>query len=274
MKYIEVNISTADSAQQEQLIALLGEEGFEGFEQLPGLLKAFILETDFKEDGFREVMAMFPDAGFTRSSLENRNWNEQWESSFQPVLVGNFAGIRASFHQPLPGVEHEIVITPKMSFGTGHHATTYLMIEQMAVLDFKGNYVIDFGTGTGVLAILAEMLGASSIDALDNDDWSIDNAKENFAANHCVLINLYKAESITSGRPADIVLANINLNVITANIKNIYDACKHGSDVLFSGLLIADKENISSIISLEGFDIIGYFEKDNWLAIKTKCKKN
>lgn len=272
MNYIEIDIISSDQAIQEQIIAILGEQSFEGFEQLPKLLKAFIKEEDFNQKSFLKMMAGFADVTYTISNIENRNWNEQWESSFQPVLINNFAGIRASFHEPLSEVEHEIVITPKMSFGTGHHATTHLMIEVMATLDFSGKHVIDFGTGTGVLAILAEKLNANSVDALDNDDWSIENANENIAFNNCSHINLYKAETIVYGNSADILLANINLNIITKNLSNIYAACAANADVLFSGLLVADKENISSIITLEGFDITGYYEKDNWLAIKTKCK--
>lgn len=274
MNYKEINIISSDPALQEQFIAMLGEQNFEGFEQLPTLLKAFIKEEDFNQESFIKMMAGFADVTYTSSSIENRNWNEQWESSFQPVLINNFAGIRASFHKPLNEVRHEIVITPKMSFGTGHHATTHLMIELMATLDFSGKHVIDFGTGTGVLAILAEKLNAKSVDALDNDDWSIENAKENIAFNNCSHINLYKAETIANESAADIILANLNLNIITANLSNIYAACAGSTDVLFSGLLVADKENISPVISLEGFDITGYYEKDNWLAIKTKCKKS
>ena len=117
------------------------------------------------------------------SIIEDKNWNEEWESQLQPVTINNFAGIRASFHEPLKNVEHEIIITPKMSFGTGHHATTFLMVEQMEKINFKNKTVLDFGTGTGILAILAEKLGAASVLAIDYDEWSINNALENIEAN-------------------------------------------------------------------------------------------
>ncbi|MCP9750314.1 50S ribosomal protein L11 methyltransferase [Ferruginibacter sp. HRS2-29] len=270
MNYIEFDFTPEDKLQQEQLIALLSEEGFEGFEETPGTLKAFIKEEDWQEPRFYDIMGLFPGLKYCQEIVENRNWNEQWESSFEPVLVNDFAAIRASFHEPITTVKHEIVITPKMSFGTGHHATTYLMMEQMAEIDFTGKTVIDFGTGTGVLAILAEKLGAEKIEALDNDEWSIDNSRENIDANACKRIHLYKAETIEPSVKADIILANINLNVITANLDAITAVCKPDTVVLFSGLLATDKDIIIPRLENNNLAIIGVFERNNWLAIKTK----
>ena len=122
---------------------------------------------------------------FKETLIPEANWNQVWESNFDPVIVDDFVAIRADFHEPVKGVSLEIIITPKMSFGTGHHATTYMMIEQMRELDFTGKSVFDFGTGTGVLAILAEKLGANKVIAVDNDEWSIENAEENFEKNNC-----------------------------------------------------------------------------------------
>ncbi len=122
---------------------------------------------------------------FSKTIIEETNWNQVWESNFDPVIVDDFVAVRAHFHEPIKNVQHEIVITPKMSFGTGHHATTYMMMQQMRELDFAGKNVFDFGTGTGVLAILAEKLGAQKVIAIDNDDWSIENADENVKRNNC-----------------------------------------------------------------------------------------
>jgi ribosomal protein L11 methyltransferase len=270
MNYIEFDFNPEDKLQQEQLIALLSEENFEGFEETPTSLKAFIKEEDWQEPRFNDIIGLFPGLKYCQAIIENKNWNEQWESSFEPVLVNDFAAIRASFHEPIKTVKHEIVITPKMSFGTGHHATTFLMIEQMEQLEFSGKTVIDFGTGTGVLAILAEMLGAQSIEALDNDEWSIDNSRENITANGCKRIHLYKAETIAPSVKADIILANINLNVITANLDAIKAVCKPGTIVLFSGLLITDKDIIIPRLESNNLSISGVFERNNWLAIKTQ----
>lgn len=269
MNYIQYSFNGITAADSEMLIALLSKQGFDGFEELPKGLKAFIAEDDFNEAGMQETLDKFTGINVVRSVVENINWNAQWESNFEPVLVHDFAAIRASFHAPVDDVRHEIIITPKMSFGTGHHATTFLMIEQMEQLDLTQKSILDFGTGTGVLAILAEKCGALKIDAIDNDDWSIDNAQENILANHCTKIALLKAEAIPAGMQADIILANINLNVITANLPRIKAACNGEATILFSGLLISDRSIIKENLSGAGFSIVGFYERDNWLAIKT-----
>ena len=133
---------------------------------------------------------------FDWNEIPDQNWNQVWENNYEPVQVGNFAGIRAQFHQPLAGVKFELLITPKMSFGTGHHATTYMMLDWMREFDFTGKTVLDMGTGTGVLAIMAEKLGASRIIAIDIDDWSIENAKENIEVNGCRRIQLLQSDKL------------------------------------------------------------------------------
>jgi ribosomal protein L11 methyltransferase len=176
-------------------------------------------------------------------------------------------GIRAAFHQQVPHVKHEIIITPKMSFGTGHHATTYMMIEQMEALDFTGKSVADFGTGTGVLAILAEKLGAISIDAIDNDDWSIENSIENVAANNCSNINLIKDTSIPTGLVYDIILANINLHVILANSQAIQAACKKGTQLLLSGFIKSDEAEMLQMLAANGIKPLKTSQKADWICI-------
>lgn len=272
--YIEFDFTAPDTMLQEQLIALLSEEGFEGFEESGQILKAFVDEARFDEIRFNDILSLFREVSFIKSIVKHRNWNEQWESSFEPVKVGSFAAIRAQFHKPVSGVKYEIVVTPKMSFGTGHHPTTYLMIEQMSQMDFRNQTVIDFGTGTGVLAILAEKMGAARVEAIDNDNWSIDNASENIAANNCNKIKIYKAETLATENNADIILANINLNVISGNLNAIYTSAADHATVLFSGLLVADSPAITILLREKGFEITGHYERDNWLAIKTQCNKN
>ena len=258
----------ADEATTAMLTALLMDEGFEGVEEREEETIVTIPQQNFVA---ATVAAIFEKFGVTykHETVQQQNWNAQWESSFEPVKVGNFAAIRASFHAPVTDVAHEIVITPKMSFGTGHHATTYLMIQEMEELDFKGRTVIDFGTGTGVLAILAEKLGAKEVLGIDNDDWSISNAKENLAANSCSTITLQKAEEML-GAEADIVLANINLNVIIDNIQKIKSSCKPGGIVLLSGLLKQDEDEISECLTNNGFAILKVLHRNNWIAVLTK----
>ncbi|MEO7048333.1 MAG: 50S ribosomal protein L11 methyltransferase, partial [Ferruginibacter sp.] len=180
-----------------------------------------------------------------------------------------FAEIRASFHKRSENVKYDIEVTPKMSFGTGHHATTYLMMETMSHLSFKNKIVLDFGTGTGVLAILAEKMGAEKIIAIDNDDWSINNATENFNANGCTKIELQKADTIPDAVKADILLANINLNIITANLSKIVNACNNAGIILFSGIMVKDKQIILDALNSVGITIINCYERQNWIAIET-----
>ena len=175
MNSIQITIQANDE-QQEILISQLDELSANGFEQTEDSLIAYFSENNFES---YEVNRLLHNYSFTMTTIKEQNWNQVWESNFQPVIVDDFCAIRADFHEPIQNMEHEIIITPKMSFGTGHHATTYMMIEQMAKIDFTGKTVFDFGTGTGILAILAEKLGAASVSAIDVDVWSIENAKEN-----------------------------------------------------------------------------------------------
>src|SRR5690349_10830070 len=178
--YIHIKFQPVLKEQQEILIAQLADLGYEGFEEGIGFISAYIPEDQFNESETYHLIAG-TDITVTKEVILPRNWNEEWEQNFQPVVIDDFCGIRAHFHAPLQQVQHEIIITPKMSFGTGHHATTHLMIQSMQQLSFNDKTVLDFGTGTGVLAILAERLGAAHITAIDNDEWSITNVEENIA---------------------------------------------------------------------------------------------
>lgn len=254
--------------EQEILLAQLSSVGYEGFEQFPDRLIACIPEKDHKYEDLQFVID--GQVPFERILIEPKNWNEVWEKSFEPVVVDNFCAIRASFHKPIPGVEHDILITPKMSFGTGHHATTFQVIRFMKDLDFKGKLVLDFGTGTGVLAILAEKLGAKEIDAFDNDLWSIENSRENIVSNNCVKIDLTQAEEVRGDKKYDFILANINKHVILSHMKSVKDHCVEGGIVLFSGLLSGDRLEIIKYAGQNGLSLEAYSEKDNWLALKMK----
>lgn len=252
--------------QTAMLTALLMNAGFEGAEEREDKTKVFIVENCFDETVTTEIFKQF-DLKYIIEKIARQNWNATWESSFEPVQVDDFAAIRASFHAPVKDVAHDIIITPKMSFGTGHHATTYLMIQEMRLLNFEEKSVVDFGTGTGVLAILAEKLGAKNIIAIDYDEWSIDNAKENIEANNCSRIDLYKADQMLADKKAAIILANINLNVILENIKLIKHACLNDSFILFSGLLIHDEIIMREILIINGLRVLKVVDKNNWIAI-------
>jgi ribosomal protein L11 methyltransferase len=264
--YIQVSIAVQPGERAEIVLAILAANGFEGFEETAEGLKAFIVQTDFDEAILRELLAAH-HLEYSLQTIEQQNWNAQWESGFEPVRVNDFAAIRASFHAPCAGVEHEVIITPKMSFGTGHHATTYMMVEQMEQINFAEKSVLDFGTGTGVLAILAEKMGASSILGIDNDDWSITNTIENLEANGCHHTRAEKAEAVPIEQQFDIILANINLNVITASLLAIVKACKPGAKVLLSGFLAADVAVLVPLLEAHLFQKVEIFERNNWRCI-------
>ncbi len=271
MNYIQLQVNDTSLEQNELLVALLAEKGFEGFEETETTLKAFIPEMDFKKEEADEVFDRL-GLNYNSSVVAQQNWNKEWEQSFEPIQVNDFVAIRAGFHPPVPGVRHEIVITPKMSFGTGHHATTYMMIEQMEALDFMGKDVVDYGTGTAVLAILAERMGAASVNAIDYDEWSIENSIENAAANDCHRITLVKAETIAPVDTYDIVLANINLNVILDNLDAIKAVSKAGSFILLSGFIKADEPVMLRSLAGAGIKPIKTLQKGEWICMLTQMR--
>ena len=275
MKYYQFVFEELTEEKISILIALLNDIGFTGFEETDDSLKAFIKRDDLNEDLFDSVISTAA-INFSRSVIEEINWNEKWEAGFEPVNIlypetsNPFVHLRAYFHAACKDAKHDIVITPKMSFGTGHHATTHLMIEQMSRINFENKKVIDFGTGTGVLAILAEKMGATNIIAIDNDDWSINNAGENIIANHCNRISLQKAETISVSDKAAVILANINLHIIVHNIAAINHAAETGAMILFSGMLLQDEPIITAALKTANIDLMEVFYKNGWIAVLAK----
>lgn len=265
--FIQVSFNHIEPEQSDVLIAHLSEAGYEGFEENSKNLKAFIPEQNFDRALLQQIIAEY-NFEFDEQLIPEQNWNEVWESNFQPVVVDDFVFIRADFHEPVAGVEHEIIITPKMSFGTGHHATTYMMMQLMRYIDFKGKNIFDFGTGTGVLAILAEKLGAASVIAIDNDDWSITNTAENLERNQCSAVKLQKAESVTGPGKYDIILANINKNVILDNLSSLVAHLSPNGILLLSGLLEEDEADILKAAS--SFPVVFNVKqtRNNWLALR------
>ncbi len=269
--FLQFEFETHNQEELEKLVALLSEQRFDGFIEEDLFLTAFIEQDEFIQQDFENTLEKFSILAYTMSEVEQINWNQKWEQDFHPVVVERFAGIRAGFHEPLKNVQHEIIITPKMSFGTGHHATTYMMIQLMKEIDFVGKTVLDFGTGTGVLAILAEKLGAASVTAIDNDEWSITNAAENLEQNNCSSIKLKLASEIPPGG-FDIVLANINLNVIINNLKAIDQSCRNGALILLSGFLQSDEQQIVSAAADHNLLKMKALKKGEWLALLCKNK--
>ena len=262
MDTIQISIEATEE-QQEVLVSKLTDFGAEGFEQTEQQLIAYFPALDFNS---YEINAALENYTFHTLTLEEQNWNALWESNFQPVNVGDFCTVRADFHDPVPGARYEIIITPKMSFGTGHHATTYMMMEQMENMEFKNKSVFDFGTGTGILAILAEKLGAANITAIDVDEWSITNAKENFERNNCEQIQVAQSSVIPS-QQFDIILANINRNVILNYLPELKKALTPGGYMLLSGLLTTDEAAVVPVASEMELILRTRIERNNWLSI-------
>ncbi|HUR66651.1 MAG TPA: 50S ribosomal protein L11 methyltransferase [Chitinophagaceae bacterium] len=265
--YIQITFTNIQQENQEMLIAHLAEVGFDGFEENENELKAFIPEKKYNRELLNEMVFKY-QLSYDEQIIPEQNWNAVWESNFPPVVVEDFVAIRADFHAPIKNVQHELIITPKMSFGTGHHATTYMMVDQMRSIDFKGKKVFDFGTGTGILAILAEKLGAATITAIDNDDWSIANAKENIDQNDCSKIKLEQKDNAIMDEKYDIILANINKNVILGNLAPLSGQLIPQGTMLISGFLKEDTDDLVAVADRVSLIFKGRSTKGNWICLR------
>ncbi len=295
-EYIQIAFDFKSQDQFEMLVAQLSNLGFEGFNEEEaatginngvgmssilgtsaglgegaGHCKTFILSTEYIDNNIEiELNNIFSliCLKYSKSVIKEKNWNAIWESNFEPVRIENFVGIRANFHPPFePAVKHDIHITPKMSFGTGHHGTTYTVMQMMGELDFKDKTVYDFGTGTGILAILAEKLGAFEVLAVDNDDWCIENSLENIQNNQSKVIEVKKVDTALQHLQFDIVLANVNRHIIEANMQELSQAGKMGGQLILSGLLVEDQEDMINLATLNGWNFIRIKEKNGWISL-------
>jgi ribosomal protein L11 methyltransferase len=289
-EYIQIEFDFNNQEQFDMLVAELADLGFDGFneEELrpgqndgvalsnglgigAGHCKTFMLADQFEEDQVQNELDIIFNKyvlTYSKSIIKEQNWNAVWESNFDPVRVGDFVGIRAHFHPTFePAVEFDIKITPKMSFGTGHHPTTFSMIQLMQKIDFDAKTVYDFGTGTGILAILAEKLGAKKVHAVDNDDWCIENAEENISNNESKVITIEKVESALQKQQYDIVLANVNRHIIEANMDELTLIGKPDGILVLSGLLIEDQSDIVKLASSKGWKLQQIQPLNGWVSI-------
>ena len=215
-QYLKVSVP-ADASLADILIAELGELNYDSFEEMEHELHAYVEESLFDHAALTSVLQRYGISGdFKVEKLDNINWNLQWEKNFDPVFIPGKVQIRATFHQPQPDYTYDIVINPKMSFGTGHHETTYLIVTEQLNIDHNGKAVLDVGTGTGILAIMAHKLGADTITATDVDDWCIENCRENFGLNGLNKFDILQGtiDKLTLPGNYDIIFANINKNVL------------------------------------------------------------
>jgi ribosomal protein L11 methyltransferase len=267
---IQVTIAVADEAVKDILIAELADLGFDGFEENETGLFSYIDSAKFDAEVTGGLADLVSRHGVTYNStaIDKQNWNALWESNFEPVLVDDFVGVRAGFHPAFGDtVEYDIIITPKMSFGTGHHGTTYSVMQLMRGIDFKEQSVFDFGTGTGLLAILAHKLGAKYVLGVDNDDWCIENASENIVVNNTQTIEIQKVNDANLNKKFNIIIANINKNIILDNLAFLAEATLPGGVVLLSGLLVEDKPEMEAACAALGWKHQETRTRNNWIAL-------
>ncbi|WP_282112981.1 50S ribosomal protein L11 methyltransferase [Maribacter stanieri] len=253
------------------LIGELGDVGFESFVEEEDDVLAYIQKTDWSENILENVQILDnPRYSFTHDykEIEQENWNATWEQNFQPIIVDDVCMIRAPFHDKIK-VEYDIVIEPKMSFGTGHHETTHMMLQHILQLDVKDKTVLDMGSGTGVLAILAGMRGATTIDAIDIDNWCYLNAKENVERNNMDFISVYEGDAaLLKGKKYDLIIANINRNILLADMPKYVQSINSGGVLLLSGFYTEDLDMITQkCVDLE-LKFEKNLERNNWVAAK------
>ncbi|MDY3315942.1 50S ribosomal protein L11 methyltransferase [Riemerella anatipestifer] len=253
----------------EILMAELIHIGFDSFTEETNGILAYIPKNDLNEDAIKSLY-IFEQEGveidYTYTEMPNINWNEEWEKNFSPINVEDKVYIRAEFHEPQP-LDYEIIIQPKMSFGTGHHATTYLMIQQMLEMDFQGKKVLDMGCGTSVLAIFAKLKGAGDTLAIDIDPWSVENSKENAERNQVSLrIEEGTAENLGQEK-FDIILANINRNILISDIPIYVSVLEKGGQLLLSGLCFFDVEDIMEVCTAQNLTLNKKVQREEWVSL-------
>ena len=253
----------------ELLLGLLSQFDFDAYAEAPGTLEAWLSEDrDAKviASEISEELSLFFTA-LEVEFVEDQNWNETWEARFDPVRVGDFCLVRAEFHKSDPDIDFEIIIDPKQAFGTGHHETTYMMIEEMANLDFRGKNVLDLGCGTGILSILAKKLGAESVTAIDIEEPSVENTLENLGLNGVEATVLLGSVDVISGRQFDIVLANINRNAIMMLMPDMVSKINGNGRVLFSGFLESNFHEVTDLATEQGLQALSKRKKGEWLCL-------
>lgn len=255
----------------EILIAQLGFAGFESFVETPTGVKAYIQQQDWEEKLVESIQILQnPDfsISYSKKEIEQINWNQEWEKNFNSIEVDDKCVVRAPFH-PASKAKYEIVIEPKMSFGTGHHETTYMMLQYILEEDFTNKRVLDMGCGTAVLAILTEMKGATAVDAIDIDAWCYENSKENCVRNGCKNIQVYQGDvSLLTQKKYDVVIANINRNILLRDIPQYCKSISSNGMLFLSGFYKEDLPLLIEACKKQGLVFISNKEKNNWIAAK------
>ena len=253
----------------EILMAELIEQGFDSFTENPDGILAYIQAELLNEEELKNQWLLNHDEvkiSYTYKEMPNINWNEEWEKNFQPINVEDKVLIRAEFHES-QGLEEEIIIQPKMSFGTGHHATTYLMIQQMMDMDFQGKKVLDMGCGTSVLAIYAKKKGASDVLGIDIDEWAVENSRENAERNNTPMrVELGTADNLGQEK-FEIILANINRNILISDIPRYVEVLEPGGSLLLSGLCFFDVDDILQVCKEQNLQLQKKLQREEWVSL-------
>ena len=260
---------TEFSVDQDVLLAFLSQLDFESFEEQENTLNAYIPKASFLPELEHKLQQLQSNFSFVyqKTFLPSQNWNKDWEAKFKSILIDDFCLVRADFHDSRPDVEYELIINPKMAFGTAHHETTYMMIETMRALDWKDKKVLDYGCGTGILAILAAKLAANPIQAIDIEEASYENTLENATINGITNIHTLKGDlQIVKEKAFDIILANINRNVILASLQTLYEMLAENGKLLISGFVKEDQALVEETAKKHGFFLEKTRQRNNWLC--------
>jgi ribosomal protein L11 methyltransferase len=279
MNYIKVIFTLEPFIPEagEVLMAQLGEAGFESFMETDDGFEAYIPENLFTDDFMNSVFLPFHDVSITtrHEVIKEQNWNKTWEQNFfEPIVIGNEVMIRGSFHEKKENIKHDIIIDPEMAFGTGHHETTGLMVKFILEEDLTGKKILDMGCGTGILGILCSKRGASHITGIDIEDWAYNNAVENCKKNNVTNMKVIHGDAGSIGSsPFDIILANINRNILLADIGKYAKALKPGGKLILSGFYESDIESINQETKKHGLENIFVKSDNNWVASSYRKEK-
>ena len=277
MKYLEFTFRTVPCTEivNDVLSGVLGEAGFESFVEQTDGITAYIQKELYNESLLKEALADFPlpdtQIEYNFVEAEDKDWNEEWEKNFfQPIVIGDRCVIHSTFHNDVPQAEYDIVINPQMAFGTGHHETTSLIIGELLDSDLQGKALLDMGCGTSILAILARMRGDSPCTAIDIDEWCVRNSLENIELNGVdnIAVSQGDASSLESKGPFDMVIANINRNILLADMKHYIARMNPGAELLMSGFYIDDIPVIREEAERNGLHFVHHREKNRWAAVK------
>ena len=273
MNYFEVDFKIKDLIPNRDILTYkLGEVDFESFTEEDYGLKAYIQESLYKKESVEEIvseLSNLTEISFSTKLIQDENWNKTWEENFDPIYVDNKCVIRAPFHQIEKAFEYDIIIEPQMSFGTGHHETTYLIVRSLLEMELSNKRLLDMGCGTGVLAILAEKLGAKSIQAIDIDEWAYNNTLQNIELNNAKEISTFLggAEQI-SRESFDVIIANINKNILIKDMECYAKSLKLNGYLLLSGFFTTDVNDLTKVANSLGMEVVSQIEKNTWAVLK------